>query len=327
MDNTVLTGLIFVGIAVPAFLLFARVLDPERRRLRRLVRDQYLDRGRSLLPEPWLQALEAMTPGVRRGGADDLRQLLRSAGYDRPTAVQEYRAVRLLLILLALGIAGLLGAVAPASYLPSIALAGLIAALLAFSVPRAIIAMQGRARTQAISRGLPLAMDLMAISLQSGLDPTNAARRVSLAVERAYPELSAELRDVYQVAQLQTMERGWKHLADRVPTEEVRNLCSIMVQSERVGSDAASALTEFSNSYRASARLRAESQANRASFWMLFPTISCLFVASAIMLLGPVVYQFFTGGDSAQAVRDIQKRSTDRIKAFRATPETNTQGP
>ena len=239
--------------------------------------------------------------------------------------VQEYRALRLLAILLALGIAGFFGAVAPAGMVPSIAFGGVLAALLAFSVPRAIITVQARARSQAIARGLPLAMDLMAISLQSGLDPINSARRVSDAVDRSYPELSSELRGVYQVAQFQTMERGWQHLADRVPTEEVRNLCSIMVQSERVGSDAATALTEFSNSYRANARLRAESQANRASFWMLFPTISCLFVASAIVLLGPVLYQFATGGGNAQRVRDIQQNATDRLKSFRATPPANSQ--
>jgi tight adherence protein C len=325
MNTAILASLIFTGIAIPAFLLLNRLLDPDRQRLRRLAREHELDRERSLLPEAWIQSLASMTPGVRATGAEELRRLLRAAGYDRPTALQEYRAFRLLAILLSLGIAGFLGAVAPAGMVPSIAIAGVLAGLLAFSVPRAIITVQARARSQAIARGLPLAMDLMAISLQSGLDPINSARRVSDAVDRSYPELSSELRGVYQVAQFQTMERGWQYLADRVPTEEVRNLCSIMVQSERVGSDAATALTEFSNSYRANARLRAESQANRASFWMLFPTISCLFVASAIVLLGPVLYQFATGGATAQRVRDIQQNATDRLKSFRATPRSNTQ--
>ena len=42
-------------------------------------------------------------------------------------------------------------------------------------------------------------------------------------------------------------------------------------------------------------RQRAEAQANRLGFLMLFPTIFCLLVAAAIILIGPAYFEFWQG--------------------------------
>ena len=184
--------------------------------------------------------------------------------------------------------------------------------------------MQAKSRGHSIARGLPIAMDLMAVCLQAGLDPVNAVGKVASSLRRAYPELSGEFRRVFQIAQLHSMQTGWEQLANRVPSEEVRNLCSIMKQSERVGSDAASALIEHANGFRLQTRQRAEAQANRTSFWMLFPTITCLFVAAAIVLIGPVFHQFITGGASVQKIQELQNRSTSKVESFRGNARVFT---
>ncbi len=109
MDSGLLFGLVFGGIAIPTFWLLNRLLDPQRDRLRRLAQDFETDRGHSLLSGAWVAGLAALTPGIRPGGQRDLEQLLRAGGATSPTAAQEYRAVRLLAILIALGVAGALG--------------------------------------------------------------------------------------------------------------------------------------------------------------------------------------------------------------------------
>ena len=60
-----------------------------------------------------------------------------------------------------------------------------------------------------------------------------------------------------------------------------------LTQAEELGTNTSSALLELSGSIRTTLRQDAEAQANRTSFWMLFPTTVCLYVAAAIMLMGP----------------------------------------
>src|SRR4029077_3018593 len=73
-------------------------------------------------------------------------------------------------------------------------------------------------------------------------------------------------------------------------------LALVLSQSERLGTDIAQTLMEFSSNYRNTMRQRAESQANRASFWMLFPTVLCLWVPSLVILFGPVYHEFYRHG-------------------------------
>ena len=49
----------------------------------------------------------------------------------------------------------------------------------------------------------------------------------------------------------------------------------------------------MADNFRLTSRQRAEAQANRTSFWMLFPSVFCFWVAAAIMLVGPAYLQFF----------------------------------
>ena len=91
--------------------------------------------------------------------------------------------------------------------------------------------------------------------------------------------------------------RGWPGVvsrrAARARSPEVTNLSLILIQSEELGTDAAATLQEMSNNLRTTARQRAEAQANRASFWMLLPTIFCFWIAAAIVLIGPPYLDFF----------------------------------
>ena len=328
MNSPIVMSTIFVGITVPLFLYLNRLLDPDRDRLRRMSQGQSVERTRFSLPDSLVDALGSRFLNRGSNPTQELQKVLRTAGYDHPLALEQFRTIRFLLVLLCLGVTGLLGVIVPDPQLLTVLVGGLIALILVFSLPRLIIEMQAKARGHAIARGLPLAMDLMAVSLQAGLDPVHSAGKVSTSLRRAYPELSEEFRRVFQIAQLHSMQKGWDQLADRVPSDAIRNLCSIMKQSERVGSDAASALLEYASSYRLQARQRAEAQANRTSFWMLFPTITCLFVAAAIVLIGPVFHQFITGGASVQKTQELQNRSTSRVESFRGNsrlPTTATE--
>ena len=111
-------------------------------------------------------------------------------------------------------------------------------------------------------------------------------------MRHSHPALAEELEIVRQQSVLSSLEHTLAQLAERVAVPEVRNLALLLIQSERLGADASTALLEFSNNQRVNLRQSAEATANRASFWMLFPSVCCLWVAAAIVLIGPMVARF-----------------------------------
>jgi hypothetical protein len=49
---------------------------------------------------------------------------------------------------------------------------------------------------------------------------------------------------------------------------------------------------EYAQNLRTTLRQRADTKANQTMFWMLFPTLLCLWIPAAIVLIGPAVLEF-----------------------------------
>jgi len=247
---------------------------------------------RPVVTGPAATGLSEQSPGSRRGGLD-LHKDLRLAGYYRPTALLDYRAVRTALVLVPLIVAGVLAVLSEGPDVNRVLLYGGIAALLGYSLPRLYLTIRARSRARQIGRGLPLAIDLLTLCLSAGQNLLAALQQVSRELSYSHPVLAQELSIAYQQAQLHSLEQAMKQWAARVSTPEVTNLALVLIQSERLGTDAALTLQEMAHNLRTNARQRAEAQANRTSFWMLFPTIFCFWIAAAIILIGPPYFDFF----------------------------------
>ena len=100
-------------------------------------------------------------------------------------------------------------------------------------------------------------------------------------------------------------------MADRIPVGEVRTLAVILAQSERLGSETGTALLEYSTNLRTSLKQRADTRANQAMFWMLFPTILCLWIPAAILLVGPAILEFRT---QRQVIFKEWRESRNKLK-------------
>ena len=96
----------------------------------------------------------------------------------------------------------------------------------------------------------------------------------------------------YRQAELNTLGHSLRVWAKRSDVPEVYNLAIILTQSERQGADITNSLFEFSSNFRITLRQRADAQANRASFWMIFPTLLCMWIPAAVVLAAPVYFEF-----------------------------------
>lgn len=316
MYEWLMIALTFAVVSGSLFLLL-QWSNAKRRRL-----EKRLSGGSTTEAEASLQLiLGELTPAIAEQvpltekGRSDLQRELIDAGFYRPTAVMEYVALRTVLLFVPLIGTALVALLVEPRQVPIVAFVGIVLALLGYSLPRIFLNYLARIRTRHIERGLPVALDLITLGLSSGLTILASIRRVAHELKKAYPVLAYELEIVHQQAELRSLEHALQQLADRVRIPEIRNLALILVHSERLGTDVGSTLLEFSTAFRTTLKQRAEAQANKTSFWMTFPTVLCLWVSAAIILVGPMYYEFWNRRTQTQ---DLLNRRIEHLNKGKA---------
>jgi len=275
---------IFVATLVVVFFVVRAILD------------RPVSRGLWKQPEPAdplapdLAALLPALPEARR----DLQKLLWTAGYYRPSALNEYLAIRAILTLAPLAALGILAYYLPESLLLYIVGGGVGLAVLGYSLPRIVLGAQASARTSRLNRALPLAMDVLALCLTAGQNLIQSLRHTTRELASTCPDMAVELQIVQQQARMHSLELallGWADRLSDIPA--IRSMALLLVQSDRLGTNMVDTLVEVADSQRTLEKQKVEAQANRANFWILFPTLFCLWTASAIILIGPVYLEFW----------------------------------
>jgi tight adherence protein C len=282
----------FLIVTGLAFLILRRVLRRPQPGPDEAAPGQSEETEPQLILGGWTEALGNQLPATR-GGTEQLQQAMRNAGFYRPTALMEYRAVRALLTVLPLVATGVLALLVDSAHVLEVLIGGAIVAGLGFSLPRTYLALRARLRNRQIERGLPVALDLMTLCLSAGQTIQAALEQAATELRLSHPALAEELAITEQHARLSSLEHALQQWADRLQVPEARNVALLLMQSERLGTDTAATLLEYANSLRTNLRQRAEARANRASFWMLIPSVFCLWIAAAIILIGPVYLEFW----------------------------------
>ena len=96
------------------------------------------------------------------------------------------------------------------------------------------------------------------------------------------------------------MGQALKHFADRIDVPDIRSLASIVSQTERLGTNVARAMKDYSATVRQAQRRRVEERANRLSVQIMLPVIFCLSPPVYLLLCGPPVLELvdhFKGRD------------------------------
>jgi len=244
-----------------------------------------LKRQRALLDPAWA-AVEPLVrwTGVRVSGIladktrDNLDRALTYAGDYMGLTVDEYFGI----ILLSVISGGLLGG--SAAYIDSRAtLAIPILALVGGFIPHLMVDGARVRRFCAINRGLPYAIDLMALSISAGLDFPGALHQV-VTRAKANEALRDELGYILQQFQLgRTRAQVLNELAFRVPIEAVREFVHALLQAEERGTPVANALEIQASTARIRRANLAESAASDMRGKMVLPTM--MIVGVSMMLI------------------------------------------
>ena len=140
-------------------------------------------------------------------------------------------------------------------------------------------------RSKRMQRDLPDAIDLMTISVESGLAFDAAVQQVARNTEGPLAdEFSRVLREM-QIGQGRAA--ALRGLAERTEVDDVKSFVTSMVQADSFGIPIANVLRIQSAEIRTKRRQRAEEQAQKVPVKITVPLIFCILPCLFIAVMGP----------------------------------------
>lgn len=239
---------------------------------------------------------------IRVLGADNalvrgMRTRLRQAGVDTALTPEEMVSLQ---FVLALG-SGALGAALlfvfqraheRESDLGSGLLFVAILALAAFFFPVLPLDNARAARRRQILSDWPFFLDLLTLSMESGMDMTIAIQRIvgNIPLSPLSEELMRLLNEIHLGAR---RVNAMKDMARRIGIEPITVTIDMMTQAEELGTELGPLLRIQAREFRERKAQYVEKLAMEAPVKMLLPLLSCIFPSILIMLIGPVMIQYY----------------------------------
>ena len=221
--------------------------------------------------------------------SERLREKMREAGYDNPSAPKIYTLVRLILVfLLPLGyIALAYSNPEPPSFI-QVYIWGSLLALLGLYLPSIYIRAKADRRRMEIINGFPDCLDLLLVCVEAGLGIEAAMDRVGREMATSHPLVS-------QLMAIATMrmragasrEEAFRSMADNARVDEIRSFTTLLIQSDRLGTSIATTLRVYAEEMREKRRMRAEEKAHRIPVLIAIPLVTCMLPTMIGVLMLP----------------------------------------
>lgn len=158
-----------------------------------------------------------------------------------------------------------------------------------FFGPNEYVRRMAARRQKQISRGLPNALDLLVVCVESGLGLDQAILQVSKELEHAHPEISEEfgLVNLELKAGKRRIE-ALRNLGERTGVDDLKKLVAVLIQADRFGTGVAQSLRAHADFIRVQARQVAEEKAAKLGVKLIFPIFFCIMPTLFIVTVGPM---------------------------------------
>lgn len=293
-----------IALAVPylegdALKKRMKAVSVERERIRVRERDRMNKPGGTLKQD----TSGYMGDAVRRlnlqkwVGADTSKALLQQAGFRGRKAEVAFLFFRFVMPFALLFVTALyLFLILPSENYPFAAKAAiLIAALYAgLKAPEIYLKNAISKRKLSMNRAFPDALDLLLICVESGMSIEQSFRRVSQEIGTQSVPLAEEFTlATAELSYLSERRQAYENLALRTDLENVKSVCTALVQSERYGTPVGNALRVLAQEFRDQRMTEAEKKAAALPPKLTVPMI-LFFIPSLFMaIMGPAMIQIF----------------------------------
>ena len=172
-------------------------------------------------------------------------------------------------------------------------------ALAGFYAPNLWLTNRIQKRRQEILDSFPDVLDMMVVCVEAGMGLDSAINRVAKESYTNNPVLSEELHLFsLEIRAGKARKDALKNLAMRTDLQEMQNLVTLLIQTEKFGTSVSQALKVFSDTMRTERFQRAEAKAAQLPVKLLFPLVLFIFPSMFVVLIGPAVISIieaFTG--------------------------------
>jgi tight adherence protein C len=168
-----------------------------------------------------------------------------------------------------------------------------------FYLPNLWLRLKVSRRAEQLSHGLPDALDLLVICVEAGMGLDAAINRVGEEMKLSNKAISEEFRLLnLELRAGKSRRDALRNLSLRTGLDDVNSLVTLLVQTEKFGTNVGQALRVHSDSMRTKRAQRVEELAAKLPLKLLFPTILFIFPALFVVILGPALtraYRVYMG--------------------------------
>ncbi len=221
--------------------------------------------------------------------------LLVGAGFYGGAAQTIFYATRIsLAVIFATGLATAFLFASPTAQPSMMIILVTLAATIGYYLPLLYVTVRAKERRLRFSEGLPDAMDMLLICLESGLSFPASLKHVSKELAASHPVVSEQ----FHIATLEFQAgrkraEALKNLAERVDLPEVHSITTMIIQSDALGTSLTRALNAASEDMRRDRMLRAEEKASALPAKMSIPLVLCIFPTLFAVIMVPVMVRIF----------------------------------
>jgi tight adherence protein C len=256
------------------------------------------EKGKQAGVEKLARAFEKASPALAKhlepkneAEKSKLAQRLSEAGFRSETAPAVFLAIKVIVALLGVFIAG--GATALISgFNQSILLRAVLGGGIAFFIPGMGLDYLRSSRKKQITLALPDCLDLLVVSVEAGLGLDQALRKVADEMRGSFQVLSDEIQLSTLHLQMGMVRASvLQELGARTGVEDLRALATLLIQADKFGSGVAQALRVQSDSMRIKRQQIAEEKAAKTAVKLIFPLVIFIFPGVFVVLVGPAAIQ------------------------------------
>lgn len=283
-------SLLLLGLSI---FLVSRTLFQEEEQIQagQTIEEQTQDSSSSLIKiKPFLKKyIVPLISSRKKKLEDDYKRKLAMAGLLRQLSPEEFFSLKIFLIfifpmmfiLLRIG----LDASWPFTY-------SFVIALIGYFYPNIWINSLIEKRREELTLQMPFIVDMLALSMEAGLDFTAAMARI---IEKAKPgplvqEFSIFLKEI-QVGS--SRSEALRQLSWRVNTISVASFTSTLIAADSVGASIGGILKELSKELRQRRSTIAEKKGSQASTKMMFPMMMFILPAIFLIIAAPFMIGLF----------------------------------
>lgn len=240
-----------------------------------------------------LRSLGEAVPG-KSAGENPMRRKLHAAGYRSPASVATYNGIvysSAAILGIIVGAAVLISQQSlSAALLPAICAAGF-----GYLLPNRVLKSQISARKRRLLEGLPVALDLLVLSVEAGQALDQSIFDSSREIRTAYPDLADELLTVSLALRASaTREQVFRDFGNRSNDLEFKKLANLLIDSDRFGSSLGPTLRTHARYLRIRRRQYAQERARKIGVKLVFPIFFLIFPSVLLVTLGPAAIAIMT---------------------------------